>query len=178
MAFRTYKWVVWYCSTWVVVRWDGLMLHFHTLYNRQQVPLRGKLSTAQYSTVQYSTPQRTTGRGFVSHASMTRIQIVDSLVSKSTISSRRSRLRPYEDALELFWLKGMTSALLIWRDTYNYRSCALYVIQWPGMRVLVIYLKTIHIRGKVWWRGTERGRARPYQVRVKAIECDQLIVGP
>jgi hypothetical protein len=37
------------------------------------------------------------------------------LVSMSTVASIRSRLRPYDEALE--GARGVSSTLLIWRDT-------------------------------------------------------------
>lgn len=40
---------------------------------------------------------------------------MDLLVSVSTVASMRSRLRPYDEALE--GARGASSTLLIWRDT-------------------------------------------------------------
>jgi hypothetical protein len=43
------------------------------------------------------------------------VHVMDLLVSMSTVASMRSRLRPYDEALE--GARGVSSTLLIWRDT-------------------------------------------------------------
>ena len=43
------------------------------------------------------------------------VQVMDLLVSMSTVASMRSRLRPYEEARE--GARGVSATLLIWRDT-------------------------------------------------------------